>query len=58
MGRYCQIAQDHGLEKSRSTITTLLDLCQPALERGEKVTAELPIRNVNRVVGHASWAAR
>ena len=29
----------------------LLDLCKPAIERGEKVAADLPIRNVNRVVG-------
>jgi glutamate synthase (ferredoxin) len=29
----------------------LLDLCKPAIERGEKVRAELPIRNVHRVVG-------
>jgi glutamate synthase (ferredoxin) len=29
----------------------LLDMCQPAIERGEEVVAELPIRNVNRVVG-------
>ena len=36
---------------SRSTSRTLLDLCKPAIERGEKVSAELPIRNVNRVVG-------
>jgi glutamate synthase (ferredoxin) len=28
-----------------------MDLCKPALEKGEKVIAELPIRNVNRVVG-------
>src|SRR4029079_5339629 len=49
-GRYCQIAQDHGLEKSLD-VTQLLDLCKPALERGERVTAELPIRNVHRVVG-------
>ena len=32
-------------------MTTLLELCQPAIERGEEVVAELPIRNVNRVVG-------
>ncbi|MEO0758127.1 MAG: glutamate synthase large subunit [Cyanobacteria bacterium J06648_16] len=50
IGRYCQIPQDHGLEKSLD-VTTLLDLCQPAIERGEKVRATLPIRNVNRVVG-------
>jgi glutamate synthase (ferredoxin) len=50
VGRYCQIAQDHGLEKSLD-MTVLLDLCQPAIERGEKVKATLPIKNVNRVVG-------
>jgi glutamate synthase (ferredoxin) len=32
-------------------MTTLLGLCQPAIEKGEKVVADLPIRNVNRVVG-------
>jgi glutamate synthase (ferredoxin) len=29
----------------------LLDLCEPAVKRGERVVAELPIRNVHRVVG-------
>ena len=50
VGRYCQIGQDHGLEKALDN-TTLLDLCKPALERKERVEASLPIRNVNRVVG-------
>ncbi len=50
VGRFCQMTQDHGLDKSLD-LTTLLDLCKPAIERGEKVVAELPIRNVNRVVG-------
>ncbi len=50
VGRFCRIPQDHGLDKSLD-ITVLLDLCKPAIERGEKVEAELPIRNVNRVVG-------
>jgi glutamate synthase (ferredoxin) len=50
VGRYCQIAQDHGLEKALDN-TTLLKLCEPALERREKVTATLEIKNVNRVVG-------
>ncbi|HMP83809.1 MAG TPA: glutamate synthase large subunit, partial [Verrucomicrobiota bacterium] len=50
VGRYRQQDQDHGLEKSLD-ITKLLDLCKPAIERGEKVKAELPIINVNRVVG-------
>ncbi|HKR33640.1 MAG TPA: glutamate synthase large subunit [Steroidobacteraceae bacterium] len=52
-GRFCQIAQDHGLEKSLD-LTQLLDLCQPAIERGERVSADLPIRNVHRVVGTIS----
>jgi glutamate synthase (ferredoxin) len=50
VGRYCRTKQDHGLDKALD-LTVLLDLCRPALERGEKVVAELPIRNVNRVVG-------
>jgi glutamate synthase (ferredoxin) len=50
VGRYCQIPQDHGLEKSLD-VTVLLDLCKPAIDRGEKVKATLPIKNVNRVVG-------
>jgi len=50
VGRFCQVKQDHGLAKSLD-LTVLLDLCQPAIERGEKVVAELPIRNINRVVG-------
>jgi glutamate synthase (ferredoxin) len=50
VGRFCSIAQDHGLDKALDN-TTLLPLCRPALERGEKVEASLPIRNTNRVVG-------
>jgi glutamate synthase (ferredoxin) len=50
VGRYCQIAQDHGLEKSLD-LTSLLEICKPAIERGEKVVAKMPIRNVHRVVG-------
>ena len=50
VGRFRQHEQDHGLEKSLD-VTKLLDLCKPAIERGEKVKAELPIINVNRVVG-------
>ena len=49
-GRHCQDPQNHGLEKSLD-VTTLLELCAPAIERGEEVVATLPIRNVNRVVG-------
>ncbi len=50
VGLYCQVPQDHGLEKSID-MTKLLELCEPAIERGEKVSATLPITNVNRVVG-------
>jgi glutamate synthase (ferredoxin) len=50
VGRFCQTKQDHGLDTSLD-LTTLLELCQPAIQRREKVIAELPIRNVNRVVG-------
>ncbi|WKZ11473.1 MAG: glutamate synthase large subunit [Gammaproteobacteria bacterium] len=50
VGRFCQIPQDHGLDKSLD-LTQLLDICRPAIERGAQVSAELPIRNVNRVVG-------
>src|SRR5690606_22729910 len=50
VGRLCQIPQDHGIDKSLD-VTRLLDICKPAIERGEKVRAELPIRNVHRVVG-------
>jgi glutamate synthase (NADPH) large chain len=50
VGRYCQIKQDHGIDRSLD-VTKLLQLCKPAIERGEKVNAELPIRNVHRVVG-------
>ncbi|ACK72037.1 Glutamate synthase (ferredoxin) [Gloeothece citriformis PCC 7424] len=50
VGRYCQIPQDHGLEKSLD-MTVLLDLCKPAIEKGEKVSATVPIKNINRTVG-------
>ena len=38
VGRFCQISQDHGLEESLD-LTVLLELCRPAIERGEKVVA-------------------
>ncbi|MHC1765741.1 MAG: glutamate synthase large subunit [Verrucomicrobiia bacterium] len=50
VGRFRQIAQDHGLEKALDK-RLLLKICQPALEHGETVRATLPIRNVHRVVG-------
>jgi len=50
VGQYCQMEQDHGLDKSLD-LTVLLDLCKPAIENREKVVAEMPIKNVHRVVG-------
>jgi glutamate synthase domain-containing protein 2/glutamate synthase domain-containing protein 1/glutamate synthase domain-containing protein 3 len=50
VGRYCQIAQDHGLASALDN-TTLLELCRPALTNGDRVNASLPIRNINRAVG-------
>ncbi|WP_281890890.1 glutamate synthase large subunit [Paenibacillus sp. YYML68] len=50
VGRYCSLRQDHGLDRSLDR-TVLLPLCEPALERQEKVHAIVPVRNVNRVVG-------
>ncbi|MBM4216290.1 MAG: glutamate synthase large subunit [Gammaproteobacteria bacterium] len=50
VGRFQTIEQDHGLDKSLD-VTTLLELCRPAIERGERIEAKLPIRNVHRVVG-------
>ncbi|MGD0463324.1 MAG: glutamate synthase-related protein [Tepidisphaeraceae bacterium] len=41
--------QDHGLGAALDN--RLLKLAAPALDRGEKVRAELPINNVNRTVG-------
>jgi glutamate synthase (ferredoxin) len=50
VGLYCQIPQDHGLDKSLD-LTVLVDLCKDAIAEGKPVKATLPIRNVNRVVG-------
>jgi glutamate synthase (ferredoxin) len=50
IGRYCTEVQDHGIARSLD-VTKLLDLCAPALESGTKVSAEMPIINLNRVTG-------
>ncbi|MFN8584861.1 MAG: glutamate synthase large subunit [Dehalococcoidia bacterium] len=46
---HCVTTQDHGLEEALDQ--QLLPLAAPALERGERVHIEMPIRNVNRTVG-------
>jgi glutamate synthase (NADPH/NADH) large chain len=43
------VEQDHGLANALDN--TLIQLCQPALADGTKVSFELPVRNVNRTVG-------
>jgi glutamate synthase domain-containing protein 2/glutamate synthase domain-containing protein 1/glutamate synthase domain-containing protein 3 len=45
-----ETSQDHGIEQSLD-MTTLLDLCKPALEQKKPVSLNLPIRNINRTVG-------
>ncbi len=49
VARYHSEKQDHGLDKALDN--RLIELARPALERGEKVTIETPIRNINRTVG-------
>ncbi len=44
------IEQDHGLDQS-TDVLELLPRCRAALEHGEPVQFELPIRNVSRTVG-------
>ncbi|MCP9471469.1 MAG: glutamate synthase large subunit [Nitrospira sp.] len=47
--RHCVQAQDHGIADVLDR--KLIELCAPAIERGESVKLDLPIRNVNRAVG-------
>jgi glutamate synthase (NADPH/NADH) large chain len=49
VARYNSERQNHGLEKALDQ--RLIELAQPALQRGDKVTIEMPIRNINRTVG-------
>jgi glutamate synthase domain-containing protein 3 len=54
VARYRRESQTHGLEKALDN--RIIELAQPALERREKVTIEMPIRNINRTVGTMlSW---
>ena len=49
VGRHCTIKQEHGLEKSLDY--QLIDHAREALERGQRVSISLPIRNTHRTVG-------
>ena len=47
-------AQDHGLAGALDH--RLIELANPALERGQKISIDMPIRNINRTVGTMlSW---
>ncbi|MBE9564213.1 MAG: glutamate synthase large subunit, partial [Proteobacteria bacterium] len=46
---YHTMAQNHGLEKALDN--EIIKLAKPAIEKGEKVSIELPVVNTNRVVG-------
>ena len=46
----CMTTQDHGLDLSLDR-RMLLQLAEPALQRGEPVRVQLPIENVHRTVG-------
>ena len=49
VSRFHTETQDHGLDKALDH--RLIELAASALERGEKVTIEMPIRNINRTAG-------
>jgi glutamate synthase (NADPH/NADH) large chain len=54
VARYRCESQDHGLGKALDN--RLIELAKPALERGERVAIDTPIRNTNRTVGTMlSW---
>ncbi len=55
VGTYAQQTQDHLLDHCLDK-TTILELCRPAIENYEKVYAELPITNTDRVVGTITGA--
>ena len=46
VGTRCTIAQDHGVDAVLDR--TLIEKCLPALERKEKVSFEMPLKNSNR----------
>src|SRR4029077_5882296 len=43
------VVQDHGLDVALDQ--TFIELAQPAINDAERVTIDLPVRNVNRTVG-------
>jgi glutamate synthase (NADPH) large chain len=54
VARWNSERQNHGLE--RALDHRLIEIAKPAIDRGEKVTIDMPIRNLNRTVGTMlSW---
>ena len=49
VARHHSETQDHGLE--RALDHRLVELSAPAIEKGQKVTIDMPIRNIHRTVG-------
>ena len=49
VGRLHTELQDHALHKALDN--KMIELAMPALEKGEKVAFELPIKNINRTAG-------
>ncbi len=48
-GMYCMIDQDHGLDAALDH--KIIELAQPAIKKGDRVSINLPVVNINRVVG-------
>ncbi|MGB1126835.1 MAG: glutamate synthase large subunit [Opitutales bacterium] len=55
VGTYCQMKQDHLLEKSLD-MREVLEQAQPAVKQGKPVEINLPIINTDRVVGTITGA--
>ncbi len=54
-GVYCIRTQDHGIAQSLDE-REILKVCQTAIAKGTPVTAEFPIKNIDRVVGTITGA--
>ena len=55
VGTYCQMKQDHLLDKSLDQ-RLILDAAKPAIEDGKSVTIDTPVVNTDRVVGTITGA--
>jgi glutamate synthase (ferredoxin) len=55
VGTYCQMKQDHLLDRSLD-MTEILEKAQPAIQNGTHVEIDLPVVNINRVVGTITGA--